>query len=128
MIQYLSVEEILRLHFQVIEDFGGSHGVRDEGRLASLVMAPAQEVFGAEQYPGIYQKAAVYLRNLIGDHPFVDGNKRAGVTVAGVFLLRSGYNLTASTKELEDFAVLVATGKLEVPAIADWLKRHARPA
>ena|SRR3990167_914556 len=124
MTKYLSLEEILRLHFQVIEDFGGSHGVRDEGRLASLVSAPKQEVFGAEQYPNIFQKAAVYMRNLIGDHPFVDGNKRTAVTVAGIFLLRNGYRLTASPKELENFAVKIAVKKLDVIEIAAWLKEH----
>lgn len=47
---YLSLEKILRLHFQLLEDYGGSHGVRDEGRLLAIVEAPKQEIFGAEQY------------------------------------------------------------------------------
>ena len=126
MTKYLTLKEILRLHFQVIEDFGDSHGVKDEGRLASLELAPKQEVFGTEQYPDVFEKAAVYIRNLVGDHPFVDGNKRAGITVAGVFLIRNGYSFTASPKDLEDFAVLVATHKLDVPEIAAWLTSHAK--
>lgn len=125
MTKYLSLEEILRLHFQVIEDFGGLHGVRDEGRLASLVVAPKQEVFGVEQYLDIFQKAAVYTRNLIGDHPFVDGNKRTAVTVVGIFLERNGYHLTASSKDLEDFAVHIATKKPAITEIAAWLKKHS---
>lgn len=67
--RYLSIEEILRLHFQIIEDFGGSHGVCDEGRLKSVAGAPKQEAFGQEQYSTVYEKAAVYFRNIIGDHP-----------------------------------------------------------
>ena len=126
MTRYLTLEEILRLHFQVIADFGGSHGVRDEDRLKSLVLAPKQEVFGAEQYPGLHDKAAVYMRNIIGDHAFADGNKRSGVTVAGVFLLRNGMQLTATPKELEDFAVQVAVEHLDVPTIAAWLRFHSR--
>jgi death-on-curing protein len=121
---YLSVEEILRLHFQVIEDFGGSHGVRDENRLRSVVEAPRQEVFGQEQYPSVFEKAAVYLRNIIGDHPFTDGNKRTAVTVCGIFLARNGYALTANPKELEDFAVRVATDHLSVAEITNWLESH----
>src|SRR5579859_8153581 len=117
MTKYLSLKEILRLHFQVIEDFGGPHGVRDEGRLASLVYAPKQEVFGVEQYPDIYQKAAVYIRNLIGDHPFVDGNKRTAVTATGIFLSRNGLKLTATPKQLEDFAIHIATKKPEISEI-----------
>lgn len=122
MTKYLTVEEILRLHYQVVEDFGGSHGVRDEGRLQSVVVAPGQSLFGAEQYPGLLDKAAVYLRNIIGDHPFVDGNKRTAVTVAGIFLIRNGTKLKAEPIELADFAVKIAVDHLSVEDIATWLK------
>jgi death-on-curing protein len=122
--KYLTLEEMLQLHFAVIEDFGGSHGVRDEGRLKSVVLAPAQEVFSAEQYQTVHEKAAVYLRNIIGDLPFADGNKRTGVTVAGVFLFRNGVKLTASPKELEDFAVKITVDHLEIAEIAVWLQQH----
>lgn len=125
---YLDVEEILRLHYQVIVDYGGSHGVRDENRLLSVVAAPQQAVFGKEQYPSIYEKAAAYLRNLIGDHLFFDGNKRTAVTVMAIFLSRNGVLLTATPKELEDFAVTVATEHLDVLAIAAWLRAHTGPA
>lgn len=126
MIRYLTTREILMLHFRVIEDYGGSHGIRDEGRIQSLVEAPQQEVFGSEQYPSLLEKAAVYLRNVIGDHPFTDGNKRTGITVAGVFLMRGGVQLTATPLELEDFAVQIAVEHLDIPTIAAWLKAHTK--
>lgn len=126
MIEYFTVEEILRLHFQVIENYGGSHGVRSEERIQSVVEAPKMVAFGVEQYPGLHEKAAVYLRNIIGDHPFSDGNKRTGVTVAGVFLLHRNVRLTASPKELEDFAVKIATNHLDVPTIAAWLRQYSK--
>ena len=128
MTKYLSVEEILRLHYQVIVDYGGSHGVRDEGRLKSVVDAPQQEVFGQDQYPTLYEKAAVYMRNIIGDHPFSDGNKRTGVTTTAVFLMRNNVQLTASPLEFEDFTVSVATDHLDVNTIAAWLETHSRQA
>ncbi|HSX53503.1 MAG TPA: type II toxin-antitoxin system death-on-curing family toxin [Patescibacteria group bacterium] len=124
-IKYVGLEEILRLHFQIIEDFGGSHGVRDEGRLQSVVQAPKQIVFGEEQYPSIFDKAAVYLRNIIGDHPFSDGNKRTAVTVCGIFLARNGIVLRADPKDLENFTVKVATHHLKVDEIATWLKQNS---
>lgn len=123
--QYLSLEEILRLHFQVIADYGGSHGVRDENRLKSVVVAPQQTVFGQEQYPGVHLRAAVFMRNIIADHPFVDGNKRTAVTVAAVFLLRNKYSLTCMPKQLEDFAVSVAVDHLDIPGIAAWLQENS---
>lgn len=126
MTRYLSLEEILRLHFQIIEDFGGAHGVRNEERVKSVLEAPQQSAFGTEQYPDTFEKAAVHMRNIIADHAFVDGNKRTGVTVCGVFLIRNGYRLHASPKELEDFAVKVATEHLAIAEIAAWLKAHSK--
>jgi death-on-curing protein len=123
--KYITLEEILRLHFQVIEDFGGSHGVRDEGRLNSAVQAPKQIVFGKKQYPSLYEKAAVYLRNIIGDHPFSDGNKRTAVTVCGIFLARNGSGLRADPKDLEVFTIEVATRHLKIDKIANWLEVHS---
>lgn len=98
--KYLGVEEILRLHFQIITDFGGSSGVRELSRLKSVSEAPRQEVFGLAQYESVFEKAAVYVRNIIADHPFVDGNKRTAITCSAVFLLRNGFKLTATTQEL----------------------------
>lgn len=123
-IKYLTVEEILRLHFQIIEDFGGSHGVRDEGRLLSVVEAPRQNVFSKKQYPTLYDKAAVYVRNIIGDHPFSDGNKRTAITVCGIFLSRNGCALLAQPKELEEFTIKISTHHLGIDEIAAWLEAH----
>lgn len=123
-IKYINLEEILRLHFQLIEDFGGSHGVRDENRLKSVTEAPKQVVFRKTQYATLFEKAAVYLRNIIGDHPFSDENQRTAVTVCGIFLARNGNLLSVSPQDLEDFVVEIATGHLNIIAIARWLEAH----
>lgn len=125
---HLTAEEILRLHFQVIEDYGGSHGVRDEERIHSVVVAPQQKVFDSEQHQSVYEIAAVYARTIIGDHPFSDGNKRTGTVVTGVFLLRNNIKLVCSNQELEDYAVKIAVDKLSVSEIATWLKQNTKKA
>ncbi|MCA9323638.1 type II toxin-antitoxin system death-on-curing family toxin [Candidatus Saccharibacteria bacterium] len=123
---YLTAEDILYLHFRVIEDYGGSHGIRDENRLKSVVNAPKQEAFGVEQYSDVFQKAAVYARNIIADHLFVDGNKRSGITAASIFLIKNGHRICASQKELEDFAVQIAVEHLDIPVIAAWFKAQSK--
>ncbi len=123
---FLTAEDILYLHFKIIEDFGGSHGIRDEGRLKSVVEAPKQEAFGQEQYPDICDKAAVYARNIIADHLFVDGNKRTGIVTSSIFLMKNGYVMTANQKELEDFAVRIAVDKCDVSEISRWFKNSTR--
>lgn len=124
--KFFDLEELLLLHHAIIEDYGGSHGVRNEGRLESALASPAQEVFGKQLYPTVFEKAAVYARSIIGDHPFVDGNKRTAITLASLFLIRNGYELTAPSKELEDFAVQIAVENLDIPTIAAWLKSKAK--
>ncbi len=123
---YLTSEDILYLHFRLIEDYGGSHGIRDENRLKSVVEAPKQVAFGVDQYPSIFEKSAVYARNIIADHLFVDGNKRSGITSASIFLKKNGYELFATTKELEDFAVKIAVEHLTVSDIATWFKKNCK--
>ena len=126
MIRYLSEKDILLAHFALIERYGGSHGVRDIERIKSVVQAPRQEVFGVPQYASLFEKSAVYARNIIGDHPFNDGNKRTGITVAVLFLQLNGVVLHLKKGELEDFAVRIAVERLDVPVIAAWLKQHSK--
>jgi death-on-curing protein len=122
---YFNEEEILLLHYKLIERFGGSHGVRDIERLRSVVHTPKQSVFGTDQYESLFEKSAVYIRNIIGDHPFVDGNKRSGISAGIFFLNKNGAALDIKRGELEDFAVRVAVDKLDVPEIAKWLQDHS---
>lgn len=124
----LNLEQIVQLHVLAIARYGGSEGVRDIGRLESAVACQNQEIFGNELYKTIYEKSAALIRNIIGDHPFSDGNKRTAM-LAGVTLLEiNGLEVTFKKKELEDFAVHVAVEHLEVVEIAEWLKCHTARA
>jgi death-on-curing protein len=122
---YFDEDTLLLAHYKLVERFGGSHGIRDLGRIRSLLDAPKQNVFGKEQYPSVYEKAAVYIRNTIGDHPFVDGNKRTGMAAGLIFLEKNNVKIELEVAELEDFAVRVATESLSVETIAKWLQDHS---
>jgi len=120
----LTVQRIILLHTLVIRETGGSDGLRDLGRLEAVVASQNQEVFGEEIYTGITQKAAAIIRGIIADHPFVDGNKRTAMICGIVFMNSNGHIFKAKKRELEDFAVRVATDKLDIPNIAKWLEEH----
>jgi len=126
--QYIEAEEILLIHHQLIERYGGSHGTRNLSRIESVVLAPSQHVYGDEQYKTIFEKAAVYARNIIADHPFYDGNKRTGITTTAMFLEKNGYCLKAKKGEIENFAVEIAISKLSINDIARWLETHTTKA
>lgn len=123
---YFDEEALLLTHYKLVERFGGSHGVRSIDRIRSVLEAPRQNVFGKEQYPSVFDKAAVYIRNIIGDHPFVDANKRTGMTAGLMFLQKNKVDLQFKQGELEDFAVRVATESLSVEDISRWLKAHSK--
>lgn len=123
---YFDEEELLFIHHQFVERYGGSHGLRDIERIKSVTAAPQLSVFGVDQYESVFEKAAVYARNIIGDHPFTDGNKRTGITSAVLFLDKNGKKFEAQKGELEDFAVQIATEHLDIPAIAAWLEKHTK--
>ncbi|MDP2641590.1 MAG: type II toxin-antitoxin system death-on-curing family toxin [Candidatus Yanofskybacteria bacterium] len=126
MIRYLSMEDILQIHSMIIDETSGAHGVRDYHALLRLVDSPKQAVFGKELYPAHYEKAAVYARGIIMDHPFVDGNKRSGVTAASVFLGDNGFQITTPKGETELFALRIVKEKLEIHEIASWLQKNSR--
>jgi death-on-curing protein len=123
--KFLTIEQLLELHVLAIQ-MGGSTGLRDLGRLESALASLRQEVFGEELYPTIFEKAAVLLRGVIADHPFVDGNKRTAMLASLTLLKINGYRFTIKEGELEDFAVQVAVEHVDIPVIAAWLKAHSK--
>lgn len=109
----------------LIDETGGSHGIRDYNAILSLESLPKQAVFGQELYPTLFLKAAVYARNMIMSHPFIDGNKRTGMTLASVFLENNGYKVKAKEAVIEKFALKIVKEKLDLEEIAKFLKQHS---
>ena len=123
---YLSRDQILLIHSMIVDETGGSHGVRDHHVILSLEAASRQGVFGRELFPTVFEKAAVYARNIIMGHPFVDGNKRTGMTAAAVFLENNNYAIKIKEGGIEQLALEIVTDKLSIKEISSWLKKHSR--
>lgn len=124
--QYLTAEEILILHARVIDETGGSHGIRDPGLLQSVAEWPKTAFGGKETYRGIFVKAAVYMESIVRYHVFVDGNKRTALISTARFLHVNHYGLTATNKAVEKYVLKVAVEKPDVAEIAAWLKTHSK--
>jgi death on curing protein len=124
--KYLSGEEILVIHAKIIDETGGSHGIRDIGLFQSIVEKPKMKFGGKELYPGVFTKAGTYLESLAKFHVFVDGNKRTAFAASARFLFLNNYHLVVANKEVVNFMLQVATKKLELKTIAAWLKKHIR--
>ena len=89
---FLTVEDVLSLHEDAINTWGGTHGVRDRGLLEPAVGA-ATNVALYDQAADIYDIAAAYAYHLAQNQPFLDGNKRAGLAAAAAFLFMNGIDL-----------------------------------
>lgn len=123
-VAYLSVAAVLEIHRRVIEEFGGDPGLRDRGLLESAVSMPQSTFDGVDLHAGIAEKAAAYHFHLCANHPFIDGNKRAAVTAAEVFLLINGHELSAGDSEIEDLTMGVAAGRLSKEDVVAFFIRH----
>ena len=124
MLRYFSEEDILIIHNRIIDDIGGLHGIRDLNAIQSVAGQPKQVVFGRELYKTVFLKAAVYARNIIAHHPFLDGNKRTGITAASVFLSDNGLRIDAEEGEFYSLALHIVEDKWEYKEIAKWFESH----
>lgn len=122
---YLTAEQVLFLHARLIEETGGSHGVRDVALLESAVARPQATFDGVDLYPDLFYKAAALMDSLIRNHPFIDGNKRTGIAAAALFLRQNSRYLTATNSELEAFTLYVTESRPDVSEIAAWLETHS---
>ena len=125
MNRYLSVKEVLRIHYLIIAQFGGVHGVRDLGLLESAVARPQAGFGDFESYPELWDKAAVLLHSLAKNHAFLDGNKRTALLVIRLFLKRNGYLLQPDHDTAASFVADVASSKVPEHEISRWLKASA---
>lgn len=120
----LSKRQILMLHQQLVEQTGGSDGIRDEGLLDSALSAPFQGFDSTDLYPSLQQKAARLCFGLVKNHPFVDGNKRIGAHAMLVFLAVNGVELSYTQEELSDMILQVAASEKDYSDLLEWLVCH----
>lgn len=124
MIWIPTLEQIMFLHAKLVERTGGSDGVRDAGLIESALMRADAAFGGVEAYPDIVEKAAAVCCGLIGNHGFVDGNKRIGIAAMLLILRKNGIALQYTQAELIRLGLDAAQGLLDVPEVIRWIKEH----
>lgn len=113
--------EVLVIHRQLLERFGGLVGIRDEGALDSALLAAANR----QHYEGadLAICAATYAFHLTRNHPFVDGNKRIGAAVAEIFVRLNGARLDATNDDLVELFLRIAAGSVSREEVEQIFKR-----
>ena len=123
---WITREECLAYHESLLERFGGLSGVRDESLLDSALNRPKHHFTYGE--PSIFQMAASYAHGIVKNHPFLDGNKRAGFIAAALFIETNGYKLQAPEEEAVLETLALAAGETSEEAYAAWLERTSAAA
>jgi death-on-curing protein len=125
---FLSLDEVLEIHQQQIEMYGGSAGIRDAAGLESALAQPQATFDGEFLHSSIPAMAAAYLFHLCQNHPFIDGNKRVGANAAITFLLMNGWEPTFDEDDLVALVMAVASGSTGKPALTAAFESNCRPS
>jgi death-on-curing protein len=123
---FLSIGEVLEIHRDQINRYGGEPGIRDLGLLQSALAMPAAGFGGRFVHGDLYEMAAAYLFHIVQNHPFVDGNKRTGVVAALVFLALNNVVIEAEEEDFERVVRAAAEGKAGKATVSEFLKKHAQ--
>lgn len=124
-IQLPPVEAIIDLHGELLAEHGGAPGLRDRGALEAALARPHQIRAYAEAHVTVFDMAAAVCVSICRNHPFVDGNKRAGFMALGVILGMNGLFLDVSEREAADTVLALAAGEMAEQDFRDWVARNA---
>jgi death-on-curing protein len=121
-IEYLRLEDVLFIHADQIDRFGGTHGLRDPGLLEAALFRPQ-----TGYYKSVIEQAAALWESLSQNHPFIDGNKRVAFAATFVFLSINNVELTASDQQAQQFLLdLYQRSALNYDVLLCWLREHTR--
>lgn len=122
MTDYLTVAEVLAIHKDQIERYGGSDGLRDLGLLEAALFRPQ-----TGYYSDLIEEAAALWESLSQNHAFIDGNKRTAFGVMYTFLIINGMRLTADVDdEIAFLTDLYDSGRFTFANLVPWLRTHVK--
>jgi death-on-curing protein len=122
--KWILSETVFALQERLLSEFGGLSGLREEGSLHSALSRPQQQYsFGGTD---LFLLAGAYAHRLIQNHPFYDGNKRIGFTVAVLFIELNGFQFSASETHATLKTLALAAGELTYAEYAEWLRVNSK--
>lgn len=125
-VKYLTLDEVIAIHDNMIENYGGSYGIRDLGLIQSALARPQTSFSGQDLYLTIFDKVAALFHSLMFNHAFIDGNKRTAITSSARFLALNNYEIHATEKEIINFPLEAENKHLKLEQIKTWFKKHSQ--
>ena len=121
--KWIDRRALVLLHGETLAEHGGSPGLRDDSALDASLARP-RHLHAYEPESDLPRLAAAYAFGLVRNHPFTDGNKRAGFLAIGLFLARNGRELIAEPIEAIAIILRLAEGKMTELDLAEWIRRN----
>ena len=121
---WLSKDQVLYLHSELIKATGGLDGLRDDNLLQSALLSPMQTYNSIELFPSLIDKAVRLACGLTQNHPFIDGNKRIGAHAMLVTLKLNGISLSYTQQELSSVFLELASGEIAYEELKVWVQSH----
>ena len=120
----IELRDALNIHDILIDKFGGSKGVRDQGSLESALHRPFATFDNQELYPSPTEKAAAVFESILINHPFIDGNKRTAYVFMRLILFEAGLDLKASQDDKYQMVIAASKGEIRFEEIKHWIQTH----
>lgn len=118
-VEFLTVDEVLAIHAELIRQFGGPEGLRDPGLLESALFRPR-----TGYYADLAEMAAALFESLLMNHPFLDGNKRVAFFATDVFLRLNGFRFRVDADEAHQFLIGLLEGRqCDYAHLLPWIRR-----
>ena len=121
---WLDSQDLYVLHNQLLARFGGLEGIRDEGLLESAIHRPIQK-FQYNPKVTLPELAGSYAYGIARNHPFFDGNKRAALLAAIVFLEINGMKFHATEEDAALETLALAGGERTEDEYTAWLTKNS---
>jgi death on curing protein len=124
--RWVDPRALVLLHAEALAEHGGLSGLRDAAALESALARP-RHIYQYETKADIPRLAAACAYGIIQNHPFNDGNKRAGFIAAALLLELNGFAFTGEDAETIQTIFRLAAGEVKEPQFANWLRSHSTP-
>ncbi|NGX35099.1 MAG: Toxin Doc [Candidatus Anoxychlamydiales bacterium] len=121
----LTLREVLEIHKDEIQHYGGAFGVRDKELLISALAQPWASFSGQYLHKDLFEMGSAYLYHICQNHPFIDGNKRTALAVALMFFLMNGIEIKVDSGLLADMVFKIAKGRMKKKSIATWFCEYS---
>lgn len=125
-IRFLTKEFILHFHRQILSEYGGRPGLRDEGLLESAYAQAQMTIDGEYLHRDVFEMAAAYGYHICQNHAFIDGNKRLALVAIDTFLHINGWELIADERETYVIILRLAAGELNKQQLSKWIREHVQ--